>query len=291
MMQVKAHAWRAKLEGDPDTFKRLTKGKKHSRRDKQSAPEDSSATPQKRWGFAGSTCDSAFLTDADVCEIVPGESLHSQSFFQIGKSGGRPTGRTFTDVPAEAFDFHVFNDPAYKQLDHELREARFWGYVSIPNPSATPCFFQGLFDKRWCFRTVWSAKDFLPVLRQQYFSNTGTVRPPDSETLPCLEQGHPGSADVEVWQGWQEGTQGSYDTSTRTIKVLFRVGRICGIFNGGYTPRLLGPNTHPGAILGKKKDRLLAATVAAYDEAFLALADRAVSRTLEAISEPNSLRV
>jgi hypothetical protein len=75
MMQVKAHAWRAKLEGNPDMFKRLTKGQKYSRRDKVALHTDpSDPSPgrgREEWKFASGTCASAFLTDADMCAIFP----------------------------------------------------------------------------------------------------------------------------------------------------------------------------------------------------------------------------
>jgi hypothetical protein len=297
-MQLKAHARRAKLEGNLETFKRLTKGRKYSRHDKTALFTDPSAAPRQQWRFARNTCDAAFLTDADVHAIIPREADHSRKIFQIiGKSGGvRLNGNAM--VPPMVLDFHKLADPAYSQLDHELREARYWD--RSPKASVLqPRVFTLMFDLRWCFRTVVSAKDYFPVLRQK----GGEDRPgvalktrATAETLPCLA-GADESVETFVLRGVQQqvGSLGE----NHVINVLFRVGRVCGKVYAGYLDFDGGGGVSAGG--GKKGGKNggggsggsgnEAASSDAYDKALLALADRAVSRTLEAIREPTSLRV
>jgi hypothetical protein len=202
MMEVKAHALRAKLEGNRDMFKRLTKGQKYSRHDKTALYTDLDAAPRERWSFSNSTCGSSFLTDADMCDIIPGESLQSRSIFQTGKSGERPKGTEFPDVPPSISNFNVIFEPAWDQLDHEVREARYWGYRCQPPQPAPAFWFTSVLEERWCFHTFVSAKDFFPVLRQTHSEDyPGTVlqMQPTNETLPCLANGqHDGNVEVVV---------------------------------------------------------------------------------------------
>jgi hypothetical protein len=144
-----------------------------------------------------------------------------------------------------------------------------------------------------------------------------------SETLPCLSTSggghcHPGDggstsgADADVVVSRQRVEPGDGELAERHgIDVKFRVGRVCGslVINYALVNMLpaaaseasgrsggrsgSGNNKKSTAIRDKKAAvaSAKAATVDKYDKVLLALADRVVSRTLEAICEPISLRV
>jgi hypothetical protein len=99
--------------------------------------------------------------------------------------------------------------------------------------------------------------------------------------------------------------QQQYGGESRATNVLFRVGRVCGKLYGGYQiyfdatgrPKLKVGTKGSGNVKsgGNNKKRNKAAkyiqTADEYDKVFIALADCAVSRTLDAVGEPTSVRI